>query len=82
MHRSGRLVAGNDDDDHHFVFAICDRCTLRLDRLPVKLQRRQLQVAVANLARDPDRYLLWCFENEVQARLFCRMEADRLSESR
>ncbi len=82
MRRIGRLVAGQDDENHHFVFAICDRCTARLDRLPVKLQRRQMQVAISNLARSSGRCLVRFFENSIEANIYCQLEAAWLSESR
>lgn len=82
MRKIGRLVAGQDDANHHFVFAVCDRCTARLDRLPVKLQRRQMQVAISNLARQSEGRVLWFFDTEVEARIYCQMEAARLSQSR
>lgn len=83
MRKIGRLVAGQDDANHHFVFAVCDRCTARLDRLPVKLQRRQMQVAISNLARrSSDRFLVRFFETSIEANIYCQMEAARLSQSR
>ena len=75
----GRLVSANDDVRQNFVFPICHHCTARLDRLPVKLQRRQLAIAIRNLADDPDKHGVRVFDDAVSASLFCHLEAARLS---
>jgi hypothetical protein len=75
----GRLISAHDDARQNFVFPICNHCTARLDRLPVKLQRRQLAIAIRTLANDPDKYGVRLFDDEVSASIFCYLEAARLA---
>lgn len=75
----GRLVSAIDDARQNFVFPVCNHCAARLDRLPERLQRRQLAIAIRNLADDPDEYGIRLFDDAVSASLFCHLEAARLS---
>jgi hypothetical protein len=77
----GRLVAGNDSAGLHFVFSLCRTCAARLERLPVAVQRRQLAIAISRFALDLERYRdgVFFFNSETEARIFCRLEAERLS---
>ncbi len=80
MKAAGRLVAAIDEARQHFVFSVCRPCADRLDRLPNRLQRKQLNLAIAALARHPERYLPpLFFESGDAASLYCRLEAERLS---
>jgi hypothetical protein len=75
----GRLISANDDARQNFVFPICNHCTARLGRLPAKLQRRQMMIAMRNLSDDPDKYGVRLFDDAVSASIFCYLEAARLS---
>lgn len=74
----GRLVAFKDSAGKCFVFEVCSACSLRLDRLPVLVQKRQFDAAVSQLDRHPNRYLLRAFPDEHSAHLFVHLEAERL----
>ena len=76
MAHVGRLVAFRDDAGQCFTFAVCDRCTARLYRLPLRLQGRQMDVAISNLERHPERYEIRFFDTEEAARLYARLKAD------
>lgn len=78
MAQAGRLIAATDTLGQDFSFSICVRCTLRMERLPVRLQVRQMDVAVSNLERHPERYEIRFFESNDAAKLFVRLEADSL----
>jgi hypothetical protein len=80
MRQVGRLVAAVDDARHHFVFKICANCVARLERLPWRLQRRQLDLAIGQLARHPERYQAPVFFHSAhEATIYCRLEAEQLS---
>lgn len=80
MRRIGRLVSAVDDVQQHFVFAVCAQCASRLERLPKALQHKLLNLAVAVLARHPDRYPApQFFASAIEADLFVLLEAERLS---
>lgn len=74
----GRLVAATDTVGQNFAFPVCVQCTLRMERLPVRLQGRQMDIAVSNLERHPERYEIHFFESGEAARLYVRLEADSL----
>ena len=74
----GRLVAFRDHADQAFVFELCPSCSVRLDRLPGRQQCRQLNSAVSNLERHPERYSIKHFPDDCSARLFVQLEAARL----
>lgn len=78
MAQVGRLVSFRDDVGLSFTFAICSRCSGRLDRLPVRQQGRQLDTAINNLAKHPDRYKFRAFDSEAAAHLFVNLEAEAL----
>lgn len=78
MARKGRLIAATDDLGQSFAFAICERCTGRLERLPLRLQGRQMDAAVSNLERHPERYEIRFFESEAAAQLYTVLEAESL----
>ena len=78
MAQAGRIVAATDTVGQDFAFSICVPCTLRMERLPVLLQSRQMDVAISNLERHPERYEIRFFESEEAAKLFVRLEADSL----
>ena len=78
MARPGRLVSFTDDVGQSFSFAICPRCSVRLDRLPVRQQGRQMDIAIANLANHPERYQFRAFGSEIEARLFVKLESEGL----
>ena len=48
----GRLISAHDATRQDFVFPICGTCTTRLNRLPIKLQRRQMDIAIRTLNND------------------------------
>lgn len=80
MRHIGRLTTATDEAGQHFVFATCRNCLVRLERLPLNLQRKQLNLAVEALARHPERYPSpLFFESGEAASLYCRLEAERLS---
>ena len=74
----GRLVAFCDHAGQAFAFTICQRCSVRLDRLPGRQQGRQMDIAIANLAAHPERYKFRAFDSEIEARLFVNLESERL----
>ena len=80
MRCAGRLVAFRDDAGLSFSFAICPRCAGRLDRLPVRVQSKQLDIAISNLEKRPDRYWFKTFPDEFSARTYVHLEAERLRE--
>ena len=82
MRQLGRLVAFKDLAGKCFVFEVCERCSDRLDRLPVTIQKRQLNAAVSQLERHPSRYRLREFPDEHSAHLYVHLEAERLRETR
>lgn len=75
----GRLIAYRDDVGQHFSFAICDRCLIRLTRLPRRVAQRQENAALGLLARNPDRYQVQLHDSAVEAHLFISLEVERLS---
>ena len=56
LHTVGQITAGRDDAGQYFSFPICWHCALRLGRLPVNVQAKQLRIAVNRLADDPARF--------------------------
>jgi len=78
MQRVGRCVSFRDEAGQWFSFDICLHCTLRLDRLPIRLQLRQLDVAVSNLCRQPQRYDVATHDNELEAELVVKLRAAKL----
>ena len=78
MAEFGRLIAFRDHASQHFAFGICPRCAGRLDRLPDRLQAKQLEAAISNLERHPERYWFKYFENEFAAHAYVYLEAERL----
>lgn len=78
MKEIGRLISFHDSAREAFVFAVCLPCTVRLERLPFKVQSRQLDAAIRNLERYPKRYYLKNFSSEIEARMFVSLEAERL----
>jgi len=72
----GRLVAAVDDAGQPFVFALCHRCSHRLDGLPHQLQNKSLERALIPLARHPERYVIRAFESSVEAHLYCHLAAE------
>lgn len=81
MRNAARLIAFRDDAGSPFAFELCNRCSTRLDRLPVRLAHRQLEIAVSHLARSPERYYLKFFESDIEARIFVQLEAERKRQS-
>lgn len=75
----GRLTAACDDAGQNFVFPVCNRCAGRLERLPMRLQHRQLMIAVRNLATDPAVYGVRFFDDADAALIYCRLESERLA---
>lgn len=75
---AGRLVAFRDHAGQAFVLELCVPCSLRLERLPGRLQCRQLDIAVSNLERHPERYIIKHFPDEHSAHLFVSLESARL----
>lgn len=83
MNAVGRLVAATDDAGQVFTFAVCARCALRLDRLPVHIQRRQMFAAFRQISRHPERYPdLRQFPSRAAAHLFVVLEAEGLRAAR
>jgi len=74
----GRLIAFTDQAGKHFAFAVCAPCSSRLDRLPINVQKRQLEAAVFQLSRYPKRYQYREFSDRDAAYLFVSLEAARL----
>ena len=74
----GRLIAFTDQAGKHFAFAVCASCSGRLDRLPISVQKRQLEAAVFQLSRYPKRYQYREFSDRDAAYLFVSLEAARL----
>ena len=72
----GRYVQGNDEAGLFFVFALCVRCSRRLDRLPIQQQLRSHDRAARLMATRPGRYLVKTFSEEVAARAYCMLEAE------
>ena len=80
MRAAGRLIAAVDDVRQNFVFSICRPCTFRLERLPLRLQRAQMAIAIRELTRHPERYPAPVFfDTPEAATIYCRLEADRLA---
>lgn len=77
-HRAGRVFAFRDNADTWFSSLICECCAKRLDRLPVRLQTRAIDIAVGNLWKNPDRYPLQPQVGETEAKLYVQLEAARL----
>lgn len=78
MRHIGRCVSFKDAAGQWFTFDICLACTLRLDRLPMRLQLRQLDAAVGNLWRHPERYDLTPHAGETEAVLATKLRAAHL----
>lgn len=74
----GRVVSFQDTAGHWFTFEICLRCTTRLERLPIRLQLRQLEAAVGNLWRHPDRYDICPHDTEAEAILAMKLRGAQL----
>lgn len=74
----GRLISAHDNARQNFVFPICAPCTTRLNRLPLKLQRRQMDIAIRTLASDPGRFGVRIFPDAHTADLYCKLEAEHL----
>jgi len=79
MAQTGRLVAYRDDVGQHFAFAVCRRCSGRLERLPIPTQQKQLNIAVSALAAHPERYSIEFFASAAEAKLYVTLEAERLA---
>lgn len=80
MQRIGRLVEQRDPQGFYFVFALCQPCRTRLDRLPATLQKKQHSIAIARLARHPERHDYRSFASCAEARLYRVLEAERLEQ--
>ena len=78
MREAGRLVAFRDDAGVSWSFAICPRCAGRLDRLPVSVQAKQLDAAINQLIKHPERYAVKRHPSETEARLYIAVEAAHL----
>lgn len=78
MGATGRLVAFRDDAGVNFSFSICVRCAGRSNRLPRSVQAKQLDAAINQLIRHPERYAIKRHANETEARLYVRVEAAHL----
>lgn len=76
--QTGRCVAFRDEAGRWYSFDVCLACTLRLNRLPGTLQRRQLDAAVGELWRHPDRYDICPHDSEVEAVLATKLRAAHL----
>ena len=74
----GRLVQFTDDAGHAFTFAICPRCSTRLDRLAEPQQKKTIASCLGILARNPERYYVKPFASEIEARAFVVLESERL----
>lgn len=79
MPKVGELATGRDDAGQHFVFGVCPDCAARLRRLEPKLRHRLLRVAINNMAEDPGLCEVRFFDDMNTAKLFCRLEAERLA---
>lgn len=77
--QTGRVIAYRDDAGQHFTFSICQRCSVRLTRLPISAQQKQLAAAVSAIAAHPERYSLRTFDSAAAAKLYAVLEAERLS---
>lgn len=83
MAKPGRLVAAVDDVGTHFVFGVCPACTERLNRLRVTWQYRELNKAIRMIERHPDQHTgVKFFPGEIEARLYCALESQRLGAPR
>jgi len=78
FHRVGRVFAFRDDADTWYSSFICACCAKRLDRLPVHLQNRAIEIAVSNLWKNPARYPLQSHVGEAEAKLYVQLEAAHL----
>lgn len=78
MGEAGRLLAFSDEAGASWSFAICPRCAGRLDRLPVSVQARQLDAAINQLIKHPERYAVKRHADETEARLYVAVEAAHL----
>ena len=74
----GRLVAYRDDAGQHFTFALCDRCLVRLRRLPRPVAQRQENAAIGMVARCPEKYLVHYFSTAAEAHLYIALEAENM----
>ena len=72
------MVSFQDTAGHWFTFEICLRCTMRLERLPFRVQLRQLDTAAGNLWRHPERYDLTPHDSEGEAILATKLRAAQL----
>lgn len=79
MHAVEQITAWRDDAGQYFSFPICWHCALRLGRLPVNVQAKQLRIAVNRLSDDPARYSVVFHADEWAAKLFVALEAERIS---
>lgn len=78
MREAGRLVAFKDDAGVSWSFSICPRCAGRLDRLPLQVQSKQLDAAINQLIRHPERYAVKQHATDIEARLYVSVEAAHL----
>lgn len=78
MGQAGRLFAFRDDAGLSWSFAICPRCAGRLDRLPVSVQAKQMDAAINQLIKHPERYAVKQHPDEGAARLYVAVEAAHL----
>lgn len=74
----GRLLTFRDDSRENFSFAICSHCAGRLDRLPLSVQAKQLDAAINQLIKHPERYTVKRHADETEARLYVAVEAAHL----
>lgn len=79
LNRIGRLVAYRDDAGQHFAFALCERCSSRLTRIPVPTQQKLLNAAVGAIAAHPERYFVRYFISAIEAKLYVSLEAESLA---
>lgn len=77
MHAAGQMVQALDDARQAFVFVLCGPCRFRFDRLPRKARQRQHRIAIGRIGAAPEKYPFKVFENEIQARLFVALAAER-----
>ena len=52
----GRWISAFDTAGQDFVFVVCCRCAVRLGRLPLAVQRKQMAIAIQRLADRPERH--------------------------
>ena len=75
----GQITAGLDDAGQNFTFPICWHCALRLGRLPVSIQSKQLRIAINRLADYPARFGVMYHSDKWAAKLYVALEAERIA---